>query len=120
MSEERTAGDIKTKAEELFEGIEAAVGDIVSPRTREALTDAIQKVVSAADDQATEDRERLANLEAQTRVLADAVIAIADTGASVAVAPAVQAVKAEIKGEATPSFTSPRGTYFDGRGTNNE
>ena len=114
MSEERPSDNIKARTEALIEIVEAAVGDIVSPRTRETLTDAITKDLGAANDQAMLDRERLAKVESQTRVLADAVIAIADTGPSVAVAPAVKAVKAEIK--ATSAFTPPPGQYFDGRG----
>lgn len=114
MSEERPSDNIKARTEALIEIVEAAVGDIVSPRTRETLTDAITQDLAAANDQAMLDRERLAKVESQTRVLADAVIAIADTGPSVAVAPAVKAVKAEIK--ASSASTPAPGQYFDGRG----
>jgi len=44
--------------------------------------------VRVAADKAEIDTDRLAKVEAQTRVLADAVIAIADTGPSIAVGPA--------------------------------
>jgi hypothetical protein len=79
----------------------------VSAADRATITDAITKDLDDATEQAANDRERLARVEALTRVLADAVIAIA-----AAVAPVVKAVKAEARDTAAPAVAQTRGTYF--------
>jgi hypothetical protein len=55
------------------------------------LVHAVAEDMAAGADKATEDGERLAKVETQTRALAEAVIAITETAA--ALAPAVKAVK---------------------------
>ena len=106
MSEDRAGNDIKARVESLIEAAEGAAIGHISPAARDNLTNALTYDLGVAADQATGDRERLDKLETQTRVLADAVIAIADTGPSVAVAPAVQAVKAEMSSHVTPAPTT--------------
>jgi hypothetical protein len=118
MSKESHGNDIKTRVEALIDGASVDTTGPVRVVNRTTFTEALKQDSGAADDQATVDRERLAKVEAQTRVLADAVIAIADTAPSIAVAPAVKAVKAEMKGEGTASFAQAPGKYFDGRGNN--
>src|SRR5688572_17086401 len=103
MSNEPPGGDIKTRVEALIDAASVVTTGGVSVVNRETLTDALTQDLDAAAHQTTGDRERLDKLETQTRVLADAVIAIADTGLSVSVGPAVAAVKAERAGEDTPA-----------------
>jgi hypothetical protein len=95
MSGKRTEDDLKARVESLIDAASVVTTGHVSLVNRDVLTEALTHDLSAAEDQATSDKERLDKLETQTRVLADAVIAIADTGPSLAVAPAVKAVKAE-------------------------
>jgi hypothetical protein len=113
---ERPGDDTKTRVEGLIDAASVVTTGHVSLVNREILTDALTQDLDAAAHQATGDRERLAKLEAQTQALADAVIAIADTGPSVAVAPAVEAVKAEMKEQATLPVAPLPGKYFKGRG----
>jgi hypothetical protein len=101
MSEQRTEDDLKARVESMIDAGSVVTMGHVSLVNREVLTEALTHDLAAADRQATGDRERLDKLETQTQVLADAVIAIADTGPSAAVAPAVEAVKAEMKPDAT-------------------
>lgn len=58
------------------------------------LIEALAKDLHAVTDNASVAEERLVKMESQTRVLAEAVIAIAETAETVA--PAVQAVKDEM------------------------
>ncbi len=118
MSKESPGDDIKTRVEALIDGASVDSTNPVSVVNRTTFTESLAQDSGAAVDQATADRERLAKVEAQTRVLADAVIAIADTAPSLAVAPAVKAVKAEMKDEGTASVAPPPGKYFDGRRNN--
>jgi hypothetical protein len=103
MSQERSGDDISVTAEALIQVAEAEVravgGRPVSPETRDTLTHALTRDLNVASDQARVVEERIAKIETQTQVLADAVIAIAATAPSVAVAPAVEAVKAEMSGQ---------------------
>jgi hypothetical protein len=82
----------KARAEELVAD-SVHGGKHVSSGVRRTVVDALTKDLHAAD-QATEDEARLVKIETQTRVLAEAVIAITETAATVA--PAVQAVKDEM------------------------
>ncbi len=107
MSKEPPSDDIKTRVEALIDAASVLTTGHVSLVSRETLTDAVTVDLTAAAHQATGDRERLTKLETQTQVLADAVIAIADTGPSVAVGPAVKAVKAEMSGPVPPPITDP-------------
>ena len=109
MSNESPGDDIKTRVAALIDGGSVDTTGPVSVVNRTTFTEALTQDSGAADEQATVDRERLAKVEAQTRVLAEAVIAIADTAPSIAVAPAVKAVKAEMKGDATASVAPPPG-----------
>jgi hypothetical protein len=61
----------------------------ISPGRRRTLIDTVMRDFEAADRQAT-DRERLANLETLTRVLADAVVAISE-----ALAPTVRTMQSD-------------------------
>jgi hypothetical protein len=114
MSKE-SSGRIKTQAEALIDAASVITTGDVSLVHRATLTEAITEGVDAAAHQGTGDSERLDKLETQTRVLADAVIAIADTRPSPAVAPAISAVKVEMTGEVTPSVAASPGEYFDRR-----
>jgi hypothetical protein len=108
MSEDQTGDDIKSRVEALIDAASVLTTGHVSLANRDTLTDALTHDLDTAAHQALDNRERLDKLETQTRVLADAVIAIADTGPSVAVAPAVQAVKAEMSVQVPPSpITDP-------------
>ena len=60
----------------------------------ETLVDAIKKDLSTLAHKEVDDEDRLAKLETQTQVLAEAVIAITKTEESLA--PAISAVKAEM------------------------
>jgi hypothetical protein len=68
----------------------------LTPLDRQAIVEAVTEDLGVAADQLAADHDRIVKLEAQTHVLADAVVAIADTGPSVAVAPAIKAVKDEM------------------------
>ena len=117
MSQERSGDDIRVTAEALIQVAEAEVradgGRPVSPETRDTLTHALTRDLNVASDRARVTEDRFAKIETQTRVLADAVIAIADTAPSVAVAPAVQAVKAEMSVPVTPASGGPATTTAD-------
>jgi hypothetical protein len=101
VPEERPGDDIKTRVDVLIDAASVATTGHVSVVNRDVLTDALTHDLEVAAEQATGDRERLAKLETQTQALADAVIAIADTGPSPAVIPAVDAVKAKMSGQPT-------------------
>jgi hypothetical protein len=93
MPSERELDDTRAKAQELVTASAAAVSD-VSVDERQTLVDALARDLLAASNLADAEEERLVKIETQTRVLAEAVIAI--TATSDAVAPAVQAVKDEM------------------------
>ena len=116
MSKDSPGDDIQMRVEGLIAAASLVTTGNVSLVNRDTLAEALTHDLGVAADQSTTDRERLDKLETQTRVLADAVIAIADTGPSAAVAPAVDAVKAERTGEVIPPMTPSRGEYFDRRG----
>jgi hypothetical protein len=84
--------DARAKAEELVAA--SPLSRLVSAEKRETVVAAVTEDLRATPDQAAIDEERLVKIETQTRVLAEAVIAITDT--SDALAPAVQAVKDEM------------------------
>ena len=107
---------IKAQVESLIDAASVVTTSPMSLVNRTILTEALTHDLGVAADQVTGDRERLDKLETQTQVLADAVIAIADTGPSPAVAPAMEAVKAEMKRETTLPLAPFPGKYFDGRG----
>ncbi len=109
------ADDLKAHAESLIDEASVVTTGHVSLVNRDTLTEALTRDLGAAADKAEIDTDRLAKVEAQTRVLADAVIAIADTGPSIAVGPAVEAVKAEMKPETTLPPALIPGKYFKGR-----
>jgi hypothetical protein len=92
MSDEHDNESARVRAEELVADSDHVGGD-VSSGVRRILVNALTKDLSAAD-KATGDEARLVKLETQTHVLAEAVIAITDTPATLA--PAVQAVKDEM------------------------
>jgi hypothetical protein len=68
----------------------------LGPLDCQAIVEAVTEDLDAAADQVAADHDRIVKLEAQTHVLADAVAAIADAGASLAIAPAMKAVKDEM------------------------
>jgi hypothetical protein len=107
MSKEPPGDDIKARVEALIDAASVHTTGDVSLVNRNILTESLTEDLDAAALQATGDRERLDKLEAQTQVLADAVIAIADTGPSPAVGPAVEAVKAEQTGQITSPIPDP-------------
>jgi hypothetical protein len=91
-----TAIDARTRAEELVTSItdprDEPLGTTdLSTADRAELIDAVEQDLTATAVDAVAAESRLLKLEAQTRGLAEAVIAI--TEPSVTVAPAVQAVK---------------------------
>ena len=116
MSKEQADDDLKARVDTLIETASVVTTGHVSLVNRVTLSDALTHDLDAAAHQAPDDRERLHKLETLTRVLADAVIAIADTGPSPAVAPAVEAVKSEIGRDAILPPAPRRGKYFDRRG----
>ena len=93
MSNERVADDPAATAETLV-AASLEHDSHVSIVDRNTLVEALTEDLRAASDRATVDEERLVKIETQTRVLAEAVIAITDTAE--AVRPAVQAVKDEM------------------------
>ena len=102
MSKEQAGDDLKARVESLIDAASVVTTGHVSLVNRGILTDALTHDLDVAAHQALDDRERLDKLETQTQALADAVIAIADTGPSAAVAPAVEAVKAEMSVQVQP------------------
>jgi hypothetical protein len=96
--------DARTRAAALVERIlaerteKSGAPDTSTAAETASLVDAIEADLIAADQKATTDAqetaERLLQVEVQTRLLAEAVIAIADPG--VTVAPAIKALKAEM------------------------
>ena len=87
--------DARAGAEDLVR--EASTQNSVAPAEMESLVDALEKDLETESETARIDEERFLKLEAQTQVLAEAVIAITDT--PVTLAPAVRAVKAEMSGK---------------------
>jgi hypothetical protein len=69
-------------------------GNVSSELDRETLVAAVAEDLATVSATAGRDEERLAKLEAQTQVLAEAVIAIAEV--SDGIAPTIKAVKAEM------------------------
>ena len=69
-------------------------GNVSSELDRETLVTAVAKDLATVSATAGRDEERLAKVEAQTQVLAEAVIAIAEV--SDGIAPTIKAVKAEM------------------------
>jgi hypothetical protein len=114
MSQDSPDADFKSRVEELIQAVSVVTTGNVSLVNRDTLAEALTHDLGVAANQAPIAQERLDKLESQTRSLADAVIAIADCGPSPAVAPAVEAVKAEMTGE-TPSVAPSPGEYFDRR-----
>ncbi len=86
-SREKAASLVEAAATEA----QAVGGGAVSPVARQTLTDAVADDLGVAADAAD---ERIAKLETQTRVLAEAVLAITDPSESVAAA--VKTVKDEM------------------------
>jgi hypothetical protein len=102
MSKKQSGDDLKARVESLIDAASVVTTGHVSLVNRDILTDAVTHDLDLAAHQALDDRERLDKLETQTQALADAVIAIADTGPSAAVAPAVETVKAEMSVQGPP------------------
>ena len=69
-------------------------GNVSSELDRETMVAAVAEDLATLSATAGRDEERLAKVEAQTQVLAEAVIAIAEV--SVSIAPSIKAVKAEM------------------------
>jgi hypothetical protein len=69
-------------------------GNVSSELDRETLVAAVAEDLATVSATAGRDEERLAKVEAQTQVLSEAVIAIAEV--SVGIAPTIKAVKAEM------------------------
>src|SRR5688572_5255053 len=107
MSEQTPRDEIKTRVKALIDEASVVTTGHVSVVDRDILTDSLTHDLDVAAHQTTGDRERLDKLETQTRVLADAVVAIADTGPSIAVAPDVEAVKAEMSQAKPLPITDP-------------
>jgi hypothetical protein len=93
MSEEPKHPDPRSRAEKLVHD-NISHDAPISPADVGNLVNALTDDFRAESQRATDDEERLAKIETQTRVLAEAVIAI--TAVDVAVAPAIQAVKDEM------------------------
>jgi hypothetical protein len=83
----------RLRAEELVADSERGLREVRSGVRRD-LVNAVTKDLTAADEATGDSEARLAKLEMQTQVLAEAVLAITDT--SPAMTTAVQAVKDEM------------------------
>ena len=92
MSDGTSAG-VNARASELVQKVSQEQPPISNADTA-MLVSAVAEDLSTQAEKATLDEERLAKLETQTRVLADAVVAMTDT--VIAVGIAVQAVKDEM------------------------
>jgi hypothetical protein len=89
--------NLKARAAEIVRDLREAASDQRLQQSKEELETVVGSLeqelrVVSADAEAA--GERITKIEAQTRVLAEAVIAITDT--AIAVAPAIQAVKDEM------------------------
>ena len=100
MSDQPPDDNARARAESLVTAASAIgstpteQGDRVSISARQTVVDALTRDLNAASEHAGTEEERLVKIETQTRVLAEAVIAI--TAAADGVGPAVQAVKDEM------------------------
>ena len=88
------AGDSRDQASEAVRLASDHVDSPLSVAQLETMTQALEKDLDAMSDKVRVDEERLAKVEAQTRVLAQAVIAVTDPAD--AIASAVRAVKDEM------------------------
>ena len=88
-----TAADINARASELVQKVSREQCPVSNADTA-LLVSAVAEDLGAQAQKATLDEERLTKVETQTRVLADAVVAMTDT--VIAVGIAVQAVKDEM------------------------
>ncbi len=86
--------EIKTRAAELVMKAADQADPGLSKAELGILVDALEQDLGTVSEKTTLDENRLAKLETQTRVLSEAVVAITETAYSLA--PAVQAVKAEM------------------------
>ena len=94
MSDVVVPGDARGKASELVrQATERNVGQVTSAEIV-SIVDALEHDIVAAADSARIDEARISKIETQTQALAEAVIAMAETAATLA--PAVRAVKAEM------------------------
>jgi hypothetical protein len=85
----KSVSELRAASEKLVEAAEH--DNTVSPSDRAMIVDAMAADLGSADDRAIIAEDRLVRLEAQTRVLTDAVVAM--TEAAAAVAPAAKALK---------------------------
>jgi hypothetical protein len=93
MSDE-TQADANARAVDLVREVAVQKGIQLSKIEVGVLVDAVQQDLGAESDDATCDKVRLAKVEAQTRVLSEAVVAITET--SEALGTAIRAVKDEM------------------------
>ncbi len=91
---DETPADLRTRASELVRKVSEHEDRQLSTAEIGVLVDAVEQDLGTVADQAALDEERLARVETQTRVLAEAVLAITET--AVSLAPAVQAVRDEM------------------------
>ena len=91
---DETPADLRTRASELVRKVSEHENRQLSTAEIGVLVDAVEQDLGTVADQAALDEERLARVETQTRVLAEAVLAITET--AVSLAPAVQAVRDEM------------------------
>ena len=94
MGAGRNLKDAHCEGMSLVDAAEPDLGGIVSPVARETLTDAIRQDLDTKADSARVNEARIVKIETQTRVLAEALIAISDPTQNFAIA--VQAVKEEM------------------------
>ncbi len=93
VADETPSDSVKARASELVRRISEQGGNQVTDAQRGTLTDAVAHDLSTVSNTAAAE-ERLVKIETQTRVLAEAVIAIAETADMLALA--VKAVKDEM------------------------
>jgi hypothetical protein len=94
MADKLSPEDQLDRATAMVRDADRQGGNVSSELDRETLVAAVAEDLATVSATAGRDEERLAKLEAQTQVLAEAVIAIAEV--SDGIAPTIKAVKAEM------------------------
>ncbi len=79
MADHIPSDDTKARASELVRKVSEREGDRVSPADRGTLANALEQDLRAGSADAAVVEARLTKVETQTRVLSEAVVAIADT-----------------------------------------
>ena len=94
MADKLSPGDQLDRAVAMVSDAVRQGGNVASALDCETLVAAVSADLAAVTATAGRDEERLAKVEAQTQVLAEAVIAMAEVSAGIA--PTIKAVKAEM------------------------